>query len=126
MYISVIVMDLKLGSGLRVSVQENGNSKLLLFDRPVKAMELSLEESTRLGSSLIKGGRVGVTAELRKLIASGFFAESKSFANIKTELFFRGIEAKATSLNMMLTKMVERGELTRTGRKGIYLYNKTE
>jgi len=126
MYISVIMMDLKLESGLRVSVQENGDSKLLLFDRPVKAIELSLEESTRLGSSLIRGGRTGVTAELRKLIDSGFFAESKSFTNIKTELFFKGIEAKATSLNMVLTKMVERGELTKAGQKGAYLYNKTE
>jgi len=126
MYISVIMMDLKLSSGLRVSVQENGNSKLLLFDKPVKAMELSQDESTRLGFTLMKGGRIGVTAELRKLIDSGFFTEPKSFTSIRTELFLKGIEAKATSLNMLLTKMIERGELTRTGRKGTYLYNKGE
>lgn len=117
-------MDLKLSSGLKVSVQENGDSKLLLFDRPVKVMELTREESTRLGSSLIKGGRVGITAELRNLIDSGFFSEPKNFGSIKTELFLKGVETKATSLNMMLTKMVERGELIRVGEKGAYMYRK--
>jgi len=117
-------MDLKLNSGIKVSIQENGSSKLLLFDKPVKVMELTREESTRLGSSLIKGCRTGITAELRNLINSGFFSEPKNFSSIKTELFMNGIETKATSLNMMITKMVERGELTRIGKKGAYAYCK--
>lgn len=117
-------MDMKLSSGVKVSIQENGDSKLLLFDRPVKVMELSRLESSRLGCSLMKSCRVGITAELRNLIDSGYFAESKSFSNIKAELFLKGIEARATSLNMVLTKMVERGELTRAGRKGAYGYSK--
>jgi len=117
-------MDLKLSSGIKVSIQENGSSKLVLFDKPVKVMELTLEESTRLGSSLIKGGRTGITAELRNLIDSGFFSEPKNFSNIKTELFLKSVETKATSLNMMITKMVERGELIRIGKKGAYTYCK--
>jgi hypothetical protein len=117
-------MDLKLSSGVKVSIQENGNSKLLLFDKPVKVMELTQEESKKLGASLIKGYRSGITAELRNLIDSGFFSEPKNFSNIKTELFMKGVETKATSLNMVLTKMVERGELIRSGKKGAYTYCK--
>jgi len=118
-------MDLKLGSGLKISVQENGDSKLLVFDKPVKMMELSLDESTKLGSSLIKGARIGITSELRNLIGSGFFSEPKTFSSIKTELFLKGVETRATSLNMLLTKMVERGELIRVGKKGTYKYKRT-
>ena len=118
-------MDIKLGSGIKVSIQENGDSKLLLFDKPVKVMELTREESTRLGSSLMKGSRIGITGELRKLIDSDFFSEPRSFSNIKTELFQKGVETRATSLNMVITKMVERGELVRVGQKGAYTYRNT-
>ena len=117
-------MDLKLCSGIKVSIQENGNSKFLLFDRPIKAMELSQEESTQLGSSLMKGSRLGVTAELRNLISSGFFVDPKTFANIKSELFQKGVQVKTTSLNTVLTKMVEKGELLKQGQRGSYLYGK--
>jgi len=118
-------MDLTLSSGIRVSVQENGTTKILLFDKPVKAMELTREESTKLGASLIKGASTGTTAELRNLISSGFFSEPKNFSSIKAELFLSGVETKATSLNMILTKMVERGELIREGEKGMYMYKGT-
>lgn len=117
-------MNLELNSGLKVSVLENGDSKLLLFDRPVKVVELTKEESIRLGSSLTKGGRAGITAELRNLIYSNFFSKPKSFGSIKTELFLKGVEIKPTSLNMLLTKMVERKELDRIGKRGSYLYQK--
>ncbi len=117
-------MDLKLCSGIKVSIQENGNSKFLLFDRPVKTMELSQEESTQLGSSLIKGSRLGITSELRNLIMSGFFLDPKNFATIKSELFQKGVQVKATSLNTVLAKMVEKGELIKQGERGAYLYVK--
>lgn len=119
-------MNLELSSGLKVSVLQNGSSKLLLFDKPVKVVELTKAESTRLGSSLIKGGREGVTAELRNLIYTNFFSKPKSFGSIKTELFLKGVEVKPTSLNMVLTKMVERGELDRIGNRGSYLYQKLD
>lgn len=56
-------MDIKFCSGIKVSVQDNGNSKLLIFDRPVRVMELSQEESTKLGQSLAKGCLIAVAAE---------------------------------------------------------------
>jgi hypothetical protein len=67
---------------------------------------------------------MGITAEIRNLIDSGFFSEPKNFSAVKTELFMKGIETKATSLNMIITKMVERGELIRMGKKGAYTYCK--
>ncbi len=60
-------MDMKLRSGVKVSLQEEGDSKLLLFDRPVRVMELSQEESVRLGSSLMKDCRMAPIAERLKL-----------------------------------------------------------
>jgi hypothetical protein len=119
-------MDLELTSGIKISIQESGNSKIVLFDKPVKTMELSGEESARLGAALKRNGRTGVTAELRNLIDAGFFKEPKTFHGIKTELFQKGVETKATSLNMLISKMVERGELTRIGKKGAYTYSRKD
>lgn len=56
----------------------------------------------------MKGCRTGIMAELRNLIDSGFFSEPKNFSSTKTELFMNGMETKVTSLNMMITKIVER------------------
>jgi len=117
------LMDLKLSSGLRISIVKSGDSKIVIFDKPVKEMELTKEESMKLGATLLKGTYVGVTAELRNLIDSGFFSEPKSFGHVKTELFMKGVDSRATSLNMLLTKMVERGELKKIGRKGTYEYH---
>lgn len=50
-------MDLKLKSGVRVSVQESEASKFLLFERPVRIIELTKRESIKLGSSLLDNAR---------------------------------------------------------------------
>lgn len=118
-------MNLKLSSGIRVSIKENETSKFLLFDRPVRVIELTKEETIKLGSSLIGSWQTGVTAELRNLISSRFFSEPKSFSDIKTELFQKEVKTKATSLNTILTKMVKRGELKRIGKKRSYLYQES-
>ncbi len=116
-------MELRLCSGVTVSIQENGSFKLLFFDRPVKAMELSKTESAQLGTLLLKGdGYSGVTAALRGLVQSGFFGNSKTFAQIRMELSSTGINAASTSLNRILTKLVEQGELSRSGNRGSYSY----
>lgn len=60
-------MHMKLSSGVKVTIQENGTSKLLLFDRPVKVMELSQEESTQLGSCLLGGSLIEVSEKRGKL-----------------------------------------------------------
>ena len=118
-------MHLELCSGVKVSIQENGKSKFLVFDRPVRTMELSIEESKKLASSLMKNHGTGITDALRSLIESGFFFESKSFKDIRKELSQKGAGTRTTSLNRILTKMVERGELVKAGQKGAYQYKKT-
>ncbi len=117
-------MEMKTRSGICINIRSSNPSSFLFFDKPVRVIELSREESIRLGSSLMKTGRIGITSELRKLIASGFLDASKSFSKIETELILNGIEVKKTSLNLALTKMVERRELTRSGQKGVELYNR--
>jgi len=52
--------DIELSSGIKVSVMQSGNSKLVLFDRPVKIIELSRNESKQLGSSLTKTGHTAI------------------------------------------------------------------
>ena len=117
-------MDVKTQSGIGVSIVEEKGSKILSFDRPVKAIELTKEESTRLGMSLVRDVQSGVTGEVRKLITSGFFNEPKKFGAIKSELKNRGISIKPSSLNVILIKMVERKEIIRIGQKRFYLYLK--
>jgi len=117
-------MDVKTKSGVGVCIVEGKGSKILSFDRPVKAIELNREESTRLGVSLVKDVQTGVTGEVRKLINSGFLNEPKNFGKIKKELNNRGISVKPSSLNVILIKMVERKEIARLGQKRFYLYVK--
>lgn len=117
-------MEMKTRSGICINIRSSNPSSFLFFDKPVRVIELSREESTRLGSSLMKTGRIGITAELRKLIASGFLDASKSFIKIRTELMLKGIEVKETSLNLALKRMVEERELTRSGQKRAELYHR--
>ena len=116
-------MDVKTRSGVRVGIVEGNGSKILSFDRPVRAIELTREESARLGVSLVKDVQTGVTGEVRKLIASGFLKQPKKFGQIKKELNKNGISIKPSSLNVILSKMVERNEITRIGQKRFYLYS---
>ena len=116
-------MEVRLCSGIRVSIQENGDSKLLFFDRPVKGMELSQKESAQLGAILLKReGNSGITAELRNLINTGFFNCPRNFSTIKNTLVEKEINVTATSLNRILSKLVEREELLREGQRGAYVY----
>lgn len=119
-------MEVRLCSGIRISLQENDGFKLLFFDRPVKGMELSQKESAQLGAFLLKGdGHFGVTAELRNLINAGFFANPRNFSAIKSAIIQKEVEVTATSLNRVLTKLVDREELVREGQKGAFLYRET-
>ena len=119
-------MDLKLRTGVKVSVQDGETSNFLVFDKPVKILELTREESIKLGTSLTKDGRTGVTAELRNLIKSGFLSKPRTLSDIRTKFFHEGIETNSGSLNSLLVKMVKRGELERTGQRGSYGYQEPQ
>lgn len=115
-------MEVKTKVGIKVEVESNGSSKIISFDKPVRSIELTKDESRHVGSLLTLGAKTGITAELRKLIIEKFFASPRSFRNIKEELHEKGVETKSASLNTILSKMVERKELVRVGTRGAYLY----
>jgi hypothetical protein len=115
-------MQIKTKVGVKVEVQSNGSSKIIFFDKPVRSIELTKDESRYIGTLLTIETKTGITAELRKLIIKKFFSTPRSFRNIKEELHKKGVETKSASLNTILSKMVERRELIRIGTRGAYLY----
>ena len=115
-------MEVETKVGIKVEVQSNGSLKVVTFDKPVRSIELTKDESRHIGSLLTLEAKTGITAELRKLVFGKFFSAPRSFRNIKEELHKNGIEAKSASLNTILSKMVERKELVRVGTRGAYLY----
>lgn len=52
----MVKMDLKTKAGIKVVVNNEGENKILSFDQPVRVIELSQNESKKIGSSLIKNG----------------------------------------------------------------------
>ena len=119
-------MEVKTKVGIKVEVGSNGSLKTLSFDKPIRSIELTKDESRHIGSLLSLEAKTGITTELRKLIIGKFFSNPKSFRNIREELRKSGVEAKSASLNTILGKMVERKELTRIGTRGAYLYQASE
>ena len=116
-------MNIKTDAGIRIFIEDTEKSKIIMFEKPIRIIELHKEEAARVGASLIRASKVGLTAELRNLINEEFFLKSKRFRQIKEEILKRGIPAKSASLNVILSKMVERRELERKGQKGFYAYN---
>lgn len=108
-------MEIKTLSDIKVSVFEDNNSKVIAFDRPVKQIELSSNESSRIGLSLIGNKATGITAELRELLREGYFKETRRFRAIREELAKRELVVKPPSLHVVITKMVENQELSRNG-----------
>ncbi|MDH5782497.1 MAG: hypothetical protein OEZ35_02345 [Candidatus Bathyarchaeota archaeon] len=119
-------MEVKTKVGVQVEVHSKGSFKTMSFDRPVRSIELTKDESRHIGSLLSLEAKTGITAELRKLIIGKFFSSPKSFGNIREKLRTLGVEVKSASLNTILGKMVERKELTRAGTRGAYLYQASE
>jgi hypothetical protein len=119
-------MEVKTKVGVQVEVRANGSSKIMAFDKPIRSIELTNDESAHIGTLLAMDVKIGITSELRKLLIENFFFSSRSFRDIKGQLQKKGIEAKSASLNTILGKMVERQELIRTGTRGAYLYQKNK
>ncbi|NVM29192.1 MAG: hypothetical protein HWN65_10145 [Candidatus Helarchaeota archaeon] len=117
-------MNVETRTGIKISVinEENSNSKILMFDKPVQALELTLDEAIKLGTSMIRDKKIGITTELRKLKFNGYFKTPRSFKDIKNELQKTRITVKAASLNVILSKLVEKEELSRIGERRSYLY----
>jgi len=119
-------MEVKTKVGIRVEVESKGSLKTINFNKPVRSIELTKDESRNIGNLLSREFKTGITAEIRKLVIENFFAVPHSFGDIKNELRRKGVNAKSASLNTILGKMVERKELTRSGTRGAYLYQKSK
>lgn len=116
-------MELKTESGVVVRISHNGNgSRLLSFNHPVQIVEMSGDEATTVGNSLVRDGQTTITPILRQLKQEGFFHHPKRFGEIKKALNDKKLKVKSTSLNVVLSKLVDRGELTRQGALGKYAY----
>lgn len=117
-------MKIRADSGVEISVATDENaSKIISFDKQVRLVELTKEEAARLGGSLVAGKRPGVTSELRKLIDADYFSVPKPLAEIAKELHRRGSPVSSASLNVLLSKLVERKELGKSGQRGSYKYH---
>jgi len=119
-------LEVKTKVGVQVEVQANGSSKIMSFDKPIRSIELTNEESAHIGTLLSVESKTGITSELRKLLLGGYFSLPRSFRDIKNELHGKSVDVKSASLNTILGKMIERRELMRTGTRGAYLYQKSE
>jgi hypothetical protein len=119
-------MEIKTKVGVQVEVRANGSSKIMSFDKPVRSIELTNEESAHIGTLLSVHSKTGITTELRKLIIEKYFSTPRSFGDIRRQLHHKSIDVKSASLNTILGKMVERKELVRSGTRGAYLYQKFE
>lgn len=115
-------MKIETDSGVRIEISDNKTTKLMVFDKPIRAIELSKTESSRVGGSLIMDKQSGLTSEIRKLVEKNFFAKPKRFREISQELRQNNVPVKLASLNMILKKMVERKELSRSGQRRSYKY----
>jgi hypothetical protein len=116
-------MELLTLSGKKLLITNGERGKLLAFDSPVATVELTDDEALRLAYALGKQKQAKLTQSLRQLIDSGFLKKPKSFADVKNELEGNGIVVKSSSLHVLLTNIVERGELSRKGSKGAYTYS---
>jgi len=117
-------MDIKTQSGINVKIHSDGPSKILSFDKPIRAIELTPAESFQIGKTLATTLKVGITTELRKLAIEEFFDSPRSFRDIRERLKQKEVLVKSASLNTILNKMLERRELVRIGTEGSYLYRR--
>jgi hypothetical protein len=110
-------------SGVNISIvkNEDSNSKLLIFNKKVRIIEISKDEAIKIGSALIRDKQTSLTGEIRKLIYRRFFKTPKTFREIKDELK-KSVSVKSSSLNVILAKLIERKELKRKGKPRTYIY----
>jgi len=116
------IKEMKTKVGIGISLKDN----ILFFSQPVKSIELSTIESIQLGNMLLGDSQKGVTAILRDLKRDGFFGQTRKLSDIKIRLAQENVHVESSSLNVLLKKLVNRGELERLGTKGNYTYNEVK
>ncbi len=115
-----------LRSGVSIDIiTDGGKSRIVYFSRPVRGIELTREESTSLGNILMKEENAPRPTEvLRRLMNEGFFNEPKDLKTVRMKLGAYGVFVKPSPLNTLLSKLVSRQEIMRTGKQRMYRYKR--
>jgi hypothetical protein len=113
-------MDTEAGLKLRVANSEGG--KIIAFERPTAAIELTLEEARRLAYVLGKEKQAKLSQAMLQLVNGGYFAQPKSFSEIRETLQGNGMRVRSASLHVLVTNLVERGTLKRNGERRSFTY----
>jgi hypothetical protein len=117
-----------LKSGVSVDVvTDNGKSRIVYFNKPVRGIELTGEESASLGSLLMKREEAPRPTELlRLLVSEGFFREPRDLKTVRMKLATYGLFVKPSPLNTLMSKLASRKEITRTGSRRAYRYQASD
>lgn len=117
-------MKLKTKVGIEVNlVNEVGGSQILMFERPIHAIQLTSKESSILGSTLIQVKEERPMDALRGLKEKGFFNTPRTLGKIRDELEKCDVPIMSSSLGALLDKMIKKGELKRKkGSRGYEYY----
>lgn len=115
-------MNLNTESGIHVKTIDCMETRVLTFSKPVRAIELTKEEASRIGASLLRQVQTGTTATVRDIIASDFFTQKRTFGEIREEVASKGLSVEPAPLNVILSKMVRKNELKREGDRRFYKY----
>jgi len=59
-------MEIKTESGVSITIIPEGSSKIMLFDKPVRAIELKKEETSQVSALLASGLEMKTNIELKK------------------------------------------------------------
>ena len=118
-------MNMRVMSGVRVSVTEDQGTKVLAFDQPVRTISLEPQEAARIGASLYRDKRAKLFSALVNLVESGFLDEPKSFAEIRLSLQHDLPNLRSSSVVMSLATLCRKGVIERSGKRRNYRYVKT-
>jgi hypothetical protein len=105
-----------------MTVSNDENSKIISFDRPVSSIELSYEEMQHLAYSLLRNGNSKLSENLRSLLESGFFNQPRTFVEVRSAINEQGITVRSASLHVLVNDLVEKGILSRDGKRRMFTY----
>jgi len=115
-------VNLRVSSGVRVSINEDQGTKVLVFDQPVRALSLEPEEAAKIGASLYRDKRSAILPNLVTLVESGFFNTPRSFVEIRGALEELCPKVRPSSVVMSLATLNHKHIIRRTGKRRNYMY----
>ncbi len=118
-------MNLKVSSGVRISIGEDQGTKVMIFDQPVRTLSLEPDEAAKIGASLYRDKRSAIFPSLVTLVESGFFDEPRTLVEIRSALKSFSPNLRPSSVVMSLTTLCHKRIINRTGKRRNYRYKRT-